>query len=472
MKQHNFYLKIAFITLMIVFIAGCVKRPAYLNVNRCRNASTDKEILYNNIVLPNSPLTIDDIIKVGLKRNLALLVKRQECAIQKEIATSEKLTMLPELLMNGEWSERDNSPGSSSESLEPGVPPAPPSVSSRRQTGTADITLTWNLLDFGLSYYRSRQAANSVLVQQYEYKRLQQNLVLDLVKQYWIAVAAKQGIIGSKELIAKGEERKNQLHKKVKKRVISKAQALKMADQLVQMQIDLQAYQKEYDYAISDLKQLMGLPPSINFEIEENPETKEGVDLWNLAVLEDLSLRNRPELFSYDVQEMIDIDEVRAIILEMVPGISLFGSFNYNDNPFLLKNNWLLAGARATYNLLDLPNQYYQGRSARAQKMLTKKNRLLLAMGALSQVNLAYWIFHDDQQYFSLAKEKASIKEQLLEVALRQKKNGKLDEADIIQVETNALNAHVESLRAYGDMQISLEQINNAIGIPQLFRMN
>jgi len=471
MKQCKLVIRLVIIAFIISVMFSCIKSTTHLNKNRYEKSQVDKAFLYNNITLPNRPLNIDDIVAIGLKRNLALLVKRQECAIQKEIATSEKLTMLPDLIMNGEWSERDNSPGSSSESLEPGVPPAPPSVSSKRQTGTADITFTWNLLDFGLSFFRSRQAANNTIIQQLEYKRLQQNLVLDLVKQYWNAIAASQGIRGSKELIEKAELQKEKLNSKIQRRIISKVRGLKMSDQLVQMQIDLQIYQKQYDFAISDLKQLMGLPPSISFELEDNSSLKKSVDIWQLAVLEDMSLRNRPELFSYDIQEKIDLDEVRAVILEMIPGISLFGSFNYNDNPFLLKNNWLLAGTRASYSLLDFPHNYSREKTAREKQILTKKNRLVLAMGALSQVNLAYWIFHDDQSYYNLTQEKAHIKEELWKVALRQKNNGRLDEADLIYIETNALNARIENIQAYGDMQISLEKINNAIGIPQFFRM-
>ncbi len=294
--------------------------------------------------------------------------------------------------------------------------------------------------------------------------------MLDLVRQYWIAVAAKQGINQSIDLIAKAKRHRNVLERKIEKRVIPKTRGLKMSDQLVQIQIDLQLYRKEYDLAMSDLKQLMGIPPSIEFEIEDNPKLLDIVDLWDVSILEDLSLRNRPELFTQDIQQRIDVDEVRSAFLEMIPGISLFGSWNYNDNPFLLKNHWLLAGTRASWGLFDIPHHYARTKVAKKQIGLTKKNRLLLAMGAISQVNLAYWMFRDGSVQLNLTKEKAEIKDELLRISLVQQKRGKLDEADLIQVQTDSVNARVEMIRSYGEVQIALEQINNAVGIPRFFK--
>lgn len=468
--MHRFLIKFLIFMSIPLYFVGCIKATKHFCAYREREAEYDKASLYQNIALPTHPLTLDEIIEIGLERNLALLVKAQEYAVQREVMTAERLGMIPDLIGNIEWNQRDNNPGSSSKSLDPGVPPAPPSVSSLKNTGFGDVTLTWNLLDFGLSYYKARQEANNALIKQFEYKKLRQNLVLDIVKQYWLAVASKQGIERAKRILEKTEDYIERVQSKIKRRILSKVRALKMKDQLVDIQLNMKVFQKDYDVAIGDLKQLMGIPPSVEFDIEINPPMPETANLMNPRLLEEIALRQRPELFTYDIQEKIDIDEVRSQILRMIPGVSLFGSFFYNDNPFLIRNTWVLVGARASWNLFKLPRYRSLAKVGKKKKCLTRRNRLVMAMGALSQVNIAYFSFYDDIDRYKVLIQKSDVKEELFAAGLKQKELGKIDDADLLEIQVEALEAYVEKLKAYGQAQVSLEQINNAIGLPRHFK--
>ena len=86
---------------------------------------------------------------------------------------------------------RDKNTASFSESLIPGVPPAPLSISSETHIELANLEFTWNILDFGVAYYRARQELNGTLMEEMQYNRIRQNLILEVTKQYWKAALAK-----------------------------------------------------------------------------------------------------------------------------------------------------------------------------------------------------------------------------------------------------------------------------------------
>ncbi len=446
--------------------------PDYSNMCAIRqaNSQTDLDVLYSDVDLPNRPLTYDDIIDITMQRNLNMAVKAQEYAIQQEITTRQRFRMLPGIKFNFEQSGRNENTASSSQSLQPGVPPAPLSISSQQYVQRWDMNLVWNLLDFGLSYYRHRQECNRTMIAQLEYQRLKQNTIVDVSRQYWKGIASKMAMEDSRSLIDKSELQQSNIRRQMESKVISEIQGLRNENQLINIHAQLQGYEKEYHSAKYELAILMGLPPSIDFELASVSNLRTDTIVGNLDELEQYALLNRPELFSADLDEKIRVDEVKAAILQMFPGVELFGGPYHDSNSFLLFNNWLAAGVRATWNLLDSPGFAQEKIIGDKRICLARKNRLQLSVGIMAQVHLAYHVYQDNLVSYMLAKDLESTNKRLLFAAQNEQKQGKLHEADIIKYEAELLFSQINTLKAYGEMENALEQLNNAIGMPQYFR--
>lgn len=438
--------------------------------DRQRNSQMDQDWLYSNIDLPNRPLTLDDLVEIAMQRNLNLLVKDQEYQIQQEVASRARFRMLPSIKFNFEESGRNENTASFSQSLQPGVPPAPLSISSDQHIQRWDMNLVFNLLDFGLSYFRHRQECDRTMIAQLEYQRLKQNVVVDVTRQFWKGVAAKMAMQQSTGLIDKSELQQNNLRRQMESKVISEIQGLRNENQLINIHAQLQGYEKDYHSSIYELAILMGMPPSVDFELAGVTELETNAVIGNLEELEQFALLNRPELFSADLDYKIRTDEVRAAILQMFPGVELFGGPYHDSNSFLLFNNWLAAGVRATWNLLDAPGFAQEKIIGDSRKILARKNRLQLSIGIMSQVHLAYHVYQDNLQSYMLAKDLESVNRRLLLAAQNEQKQGKLHEADIIKYEAELLFSAINTLKSYGEMENALEQLNNSLGMPLYFR--
>lgn len=453
-------------TALLPCLAGCGYHGARnLEVTRISNIAEDTAWIADEIDIPDRPLTIDDLVALALERNLDLVVQQQNVAIQHEIATGQKLQMLPNLLVSTEISQRNNSPGSSSASLVPGIPPAPPSVSSNRHVFRWDATLTWNLIDFGVSYFRYRQEVNKTLMKALEYRRQEQNLIFEVVQAYWRAVVMQLAMKEGVALVNEAREQVHSLNKFIGSRIISTMEGYKQESRLIALQNSIKDFEKEFHKSFYELKYKVGLPATANFKlfIPEMIPIEIG---YNVEQLAEYALLNRPELFSGDVEEQVHFDEVRASLIQLFPGVSLFGSEFYDRNTFLLNNNWLVAGVRAGWGLLSIPQRIQDADIARSRGKLTRLNRITLSIGILSQVYISWLLYRDLQEEYDLAYEQYIVNKKIVYSGFQQVKVGKMHNGILIGLQADLLDSKVHMMKIYADMQAALEQLNNAMGIP------
>lgn len=463
---------LTFLVLSLICV-GCTNQTNISHAQlRENNNQNDLFALNSQSALPDRPLTFDDILSVALCQNLSLKVKEQEYAIQREVVTRERLNMLPKITANLEDWGRNRNTGSSSQSLVPGQAPAPTSISSDQDTLRSNVNAVFNLLDFGLAFFRSRQEANKALISQLEYEKLRQNLVVDVTRQYWSAIVAKFALDKSKEVIEKILQQQATLQKQMQNRVISDIQGLRNENQLINTHAQLQQYEKEYLNAKAQLALLMGITPGVDFDLADIEETGVDVDVGNVDDLEQYAMINRPELYSADAEELIRTDEARAAIIQMFPGVELFGGPFYDHNSFLVFNHWWQAGLRATWDLLNIPRYMKEREIACSRKELSRRNRLALAIGVMSQVHLAYNIYHANLESYMLMKELESVNKRLLLAAKSEKRQGKRHDADILQYESESLFSQISTFKAYAELANALEQLNNSVGIPLHFKNN
>jgi outer membrane protein TolC len=405
------------------------------------------------------------VIDLALEQNLELKVKEQEIAIKFEIANGANWKILPQLIFTGEQSGRNQNTGSFSQSLT-NQPPAPPSISSTQNITRWDFTMTWNILDFGLSYLRFRQEANKTLMAEFEYARLSQNLVLEVTRNYWKTILAQNGVKRSESLLAKVDAYQNSLRKMASEHVIAAGDALKNDGQMVKLKLKLQDFKRDFITAKSALAQSMGIADSQSFELAAIEEIIPPIADFDYEELENIALLSRPELFQRDVEVKVFRDELRIQTLQLLPPIAPYSSAYHDGNKFLIYNYWLQAGLKVSYDLFALPRTYSGMCAARLQETLVKKNRIAMALAVITQLNLALIIYDDARDYYLTAKEYKDIQRKLYDQSVKSEEVGLFHSGDVLGFETEAFLAEMTALETYGNLKLAEAQINNALGRP------
>ena len=196
-------------------VAGCSSlNPTPLEDKAVRDrASADRVKMFDQQEPITAAITLDEAIARALKYNLDLRLKKMEVAVNGQLHEVSKYDMLPNLVVGAGYMDRNNySGGTSASFLNPTVKGATPDriqTPGGSYTTSADMShrlrsaeFSWNVLDFGVSYYRAKQRADEFLIAQERKRRVIQTTVHDVRYAYLRALAA-QKLAGEAETVMK-----------------------------------------------------------------------------------------------------------------------------------------------------------------------------------------------------------------------------------------------------------------------------
>jgi Outer membrane efflux protein len=176
-----------------VVLAGCAVTPEPLTTQQVRERyAADQFLLYAEQEPITGPIDLNTAIARALKYNLDYRLKLMERALAEGLWDVSRYDMLPRLVASAGYTTRSNEAGGTSVSIINGAETLSPSTSVERSRMLANAEFSWNLLDFGVSYYRARQLSDETLISEERRRRVIQNIVQDVRAAYWRAAGAQR----------------------------------------------------------------------------------------------------------------------------------------------------------------------------------------------------------------------------------------------------------------------------------------
>lgn len=183
-------------------LAGCAIQPApYTQAEHEARAVADLSIMFEQQEPITSPLTLEEAVARALKYNLDRRLKLMEEAVSRRELDASKMSLLPSIAASAGYTARSNYDASKSRVIrDPSNPANEGSVgdtftaSDEKAFGTADLNISWNVLDFGISYIRAKQQSDQALIVSERRRQVVQTIVQDVRAAYWRAAAAERAI--------------------------------------------------------------------------------------------------------------------------------------------------------------------------------------------------------------------------------------------------------------------------------------
>ncbi len=385
---------LAVTTILVTFsLNSCAITPVPLTIEDIEaRAKKDRAVLTQDQESLSGPLDLYEAMARALKYNLDARVELMHKMLAETQLDLSHYAMLPRLAANAGFDGRSNFAGGVAQSLITGRQVLEPFTSAQKNIFSADLSLSWNVLDFGLSYIRAKQAADDVLIAEEERRRAANRVLQDVRVAYWRAVSAER-VLPSLKMLDEWV-----------KSALDKAQAIqdeKLNAPLVPLQykLDLLNTQRYIQQLFRDLltaklqlAALINVPPGEEQQMELLIPEREArtLDLpSDMTVLENRALEARPELRMIDYRRRINALETKAAILEMLPNLNLQVGGNYSSNKFLFNNHWAAYAARASWNLLNLFRYPARAKTIEAQDKVLHTQNLALTMAIMSQVHVS-----------------------------------------------------------------------------------
>ncbi|WP_313461479.1 TolC family protein [Achromobacter sp.] len=457
--KHRAARRLALTVIATAVLAGCAVTPpeALSTQDLLKLDQTDRSVMFAQQEPVTGPITLDEAIARAVKYNLQQRLALMERALEDDLIDVQKQGMLPKLTARAGARARNNDYGSSSESLSTGTQSLVPSTSQERDGHTADLQMTWNVLDFGLSYFSAKAQGNKALAAEERRRRVVADIIRQTRTAYWNAVTAERLKDRVASTLAEARQTLEYARQTEQKRLVAPILALRYQRDLLNMVRQTEALDNELAQAKARLATLMNLPLSTEFTLAA-PEVALLAPpnlAYELSDLEALAMVRRPELREESYLARNAVLETRMSLLKLFPNASLFGGLNYDSNKYLVNNNWADAGVQVSWNLLNVLSWPAINRAGESREQVAELRRQALRMTVLSQVHIA-WL---ERQRAEMAFLRASELSRLQDAIQVQTENAARSSAE---THLEVVRAKVETLIATRARDLSYAELVNA----------
>ena len=434
-----------------------------------KQIDADLQLLGTAQARPEKPLTLYNAIARAILYNREYKLSVMEAALSQRQYDLAKTNMLPALTLSAGYSSRDKYAASASTTFdgdEPAALGASPSysVSQDKTRTTGSAALTWNVLDFGLSYVRAGQAADRRMVAIERQRKVVHNIVREVTYAYWRAVAAENLLSDLGPLLRRVEKALADSRNIEARRLSSPIEALIYQKELLEIRRTLHTQQRSLMTARLELAQLMGMLPGQDYRLAPVEYIIPEIAM-NMSLMENTALLSRPELMEARYQSRISRSEVRAAMYSMFPSLNLTATANSDDSNYQLYNDYVEMGATLSWNLMSVFNGPANRRVAKAQVGVAEQQRLALAMAVISQVHIANLNFVQSRQEYAVAEEFLGVSQRLTKQTRDAQKVAKFGELEVIRQEASLLLATLRRDIAFAELQNSFSTVYASVGL-------
>ncbi len=475
MQSNNMKIRITRPALLVaacftVALAGCgALAPVPFEPEEVKErVAQDRLNMYADQEPVTGAITFHEAAARALKYNLDYKLKLMESALSKSLHDVSTYEMLPRVVAGAGYAWRSNDSGGTSIGIEDRQVSLRPSTSQERERTLANLTFSWSVLDFGVSYYRAQQKADQVLMAEERRRKVAQNVLQDVRNSYWRALGA-QRLIGRVDTLLvrvnKALERAKQVERDglmPQPQVLAYQRALLDAVNLLTLR------RQDLELARAELSALMSIPPGTQYTLAEDKEVGLPPVPGNLEELEQMALEKRPEIMEEWYRKRVTENDIKAAKLLLWPNLSLDAGLQYDSNKYNYNSHWTDVGMRLSWNILKLAQYPALERAHEHQNKTDDMRRMALSMAVLTQIRVGVQRYGLALSELKFAEEGLRVDSRLHNFASASASSQADSELELIRAEARALLSEYQRYASYGNAQAAWGRVYNSVGLDVL----
>ena len=459
--------------LLLGFLVACARSPKAVSLLEAEERAKADILKIEQIKKDNQSweenLEIDlyTAIALAIKNNKELKIKLLESALANRQLEKIKFEMLPSIATNAGYSASENYTATSSATVTGDVAGSMGtsySTSRQRDVNTQDIGFTWNALDFGLSYIRAGQNSNRYLIAEEMERKAEHNIVREVVKSYWNTLSADKLIRKYDPLLIEVDKALNDSQKIEELLLTKPMDALLYQKELLDIQRALQSQKQIFIDSRIQLGVLMGLLPNQKYKVVPTNDPLTVLDM-NLKGMEEYALIHRPELIESHYEEIISVQETKASMVSLMPGLNFNAAWTHSSNDYLMNKTNFEYGSTMGANLLNIFVYPKIKKFNETNTEVIKEKRLALSMAVLSQVHLANIDYAMALEEYDTAERYYQVSRKITQQIKNAQKIARFGNLELIREQASLLVAELRYDIAYSKLQHAIGKIYTSVGL-------
>jgi outer membrane protein TolC len=450
---------------LLLAACGSLTPVPYSQEEIRQRVSEDRLNMYADQEPVSGPISFHEATARALKYNLDYRMKLMENALSRSLSDVAGYEMLPRLVAGAGYAWRNNDSGGQSIGIEDRIETLRPSTSQERERWLANLTFSWNALDFGVSYIRARQKADQVLMAEERRRKVAQNVQQDVRNSYWRALGAQRLVGRVDALIRRVNKALEQSREVQKKGLMPVSQILSYQRALLDAVNLLTLRRQDLELARTELTALMSIPPGTPYTLADSGEESLPPVPGNIDELEMMALEKRPEIMEEWYRRRVTENDIRAAKVLLFPNLSVDVGPQYDSNKYNYNSHWVDLGARLSWNLLKVLQWPALERAQTDQNKTDDMRRMALSMAVLTQVRIGIQRYELAMAELKFAEESLQVDRGLLNFAQAAAKTKFDSELEVIRAEARALLAEYQRYASYSNAQAAWGRLYNSVGL-------
>ncbi len=416
------------------------------------------------------PVTLYEAMARAIRYNLDYKVEMMDEALKSRELKLAKYDLLPQLVVNAGYVGRNNFSGASSSRLLDdrvvGDQSLVASTSAERKIYTNDIAMSWDVLDFGLSYVRAKQKSDEVLIASERRRKVVARIIEDVRTAYWRAVSAERLIEKLSLLEDEISDALETSDRAYERRKTPPLSALTYQRELLTIKEEIHDLERELIIAKQQLAALMNVDPGQPFELVLPDRAESRVEFAaDPERMIETALQNRPELREISYRQRINDKEATAALLDLLPSLRAYGGFNYDSNDFLFNNHWAGWGVQASKNLVEAFRYPARRKTVKAQDDLLEQRALALTMAVMTQVHVSLTRFEIAKRRVETMENYYNVQDKILKQINAGYSAKRISRQTYIREQMNDIVAEAKYDLALADLQNAFANIHASMGL-------
>jgi outer membrane protein TolC len=448
-------------------LSGCTVSTQQITLDEQRQLITqDRSRMFVTAPI-TAPITLEEALDRALTYNLDNRLMEMEQALRNNQFNLSRYDLLPQIALNSGYVNRNKENLSLSRDDSTGKLTTNPFLSQDRELSNVTLGLTWNILDFGLSYLQARQNADQLLIATERRRRVVNQIVQGVRSAYWRAATAEPMYKQIVPILVEARQALKAAREAETLRIVPLLDSLQYQKELVEVIRELDVLELDLAIAKTEMASLMGLPPGTNFTLVLPAEELMTVPTIELSIeeMEQQALENRPELREERYQKRISAVETRKALLAMFPSLN-FSTTSYTDsNSYLVNQSWADTAMRLSWDLLNIARYPASRKASKSAEELADARRLSLSMAALTQVQISHQQFIRATRDYDQALLLDDIEKRIFNNINEGANNQGQSPLERIRAQLSAVYADVNRFTAYSEVHSALANLYVSMGM-------
>lgn len=449
-----------------LLVAGCAVTPDPLTSEQLKlQGRNDIETLFIETEPLPEILTLSEAIARALKYNLDHRVKMAEEALALGRLGIDRLDFLPKSKSRADYRSRSR-PYGRSRSDTGTKDPGDSYYYLEKQTTSTDLVLSWNILDFGISYFTAKQNTDHALIATERRRKAIHDLIRDVRSAYWRVAASQVLEDPIRDTLELAQNELANVDTQLRENLKEPLDANHYKKMLLENIWELESIEQELSTAHIDLALLINEKPGTIIRVVVPEEGVLQPPKWDTSMdeMERLAFLNNPDIREGFYESRIAIQETHKAIVRTLPGIELASSYRYDSDDSLKSNDWHEWSTGLTWNVFNILSAPKRIEYAELAEQVAEMQRLALRMAVLAQVHVVDRQFRDALKQFQLADSLSQVNRRIAEL-VKIRLAGDRSIRDFVYEQTDAITSQLQRYETYADLEAAYGRIHATLGL-------